>query len=158
MEGEGEETEERGEKVLAGRAREGGRERRMEGQREGLRDTYTQTHRERDRQREREGREEACLPDGHRERMQFTISGRQQGWDVQDLGWCRKEIHLLPMFTQSSWGDRAVNNSHSECGQCYCRREHGCCRGLERDGPTVGGAKEMKVLVEHEVVHKGWWT
>ena len=71
---------------------------------------------------------------------------------------CRKEIHLLPMFTQSSWGDRAVNSGQSECGQCYCRGEHRCCRGLERDGPTVGGAKEMEVLVEHEVVHKGWWT
>ena len=71
---------------------------------------------------------------------------------------CREEIHLLPMFTQSSWGDRAVNSGQSECGQCYCRGEHGCCRGLERDRPTVGGAKEMEVLVEHEVVHKGWWT
>ena len=62
----------------------------MEGQREGLRETHTHKHTEketRDRHREREGREEACLTGGHRERVQFTISGRQQGWDEQDLGW-----------------------------------------------------------------------
>ena len=77
--------------------REDGRERRVEGQREGLRETYTHTQKEketRDRHREREGREEACLPGGHRERMQVYHSGRQQGWDEQDLGWVQeRNIH-----------------------------------------------------------------
>lgn len=106
------------------------------GQREGLRETYTHKHTEketRDRHREREGREEACLPGGHRERIQFTIQADSKDGVSRTWAGCRKEIHMLPMFTQSDWGDRAVKSDHSERGQSYCRAEHGRCRGLERE-------------------------
>lgn len=76
----------------------------MEGQREGLRKTYTHKHTEKEtrhRHREREGREEACLPGDHRERMQFTIQADSKDGVSRTWAGCRKEIHMLPMFTQS---------------------------------------------------------
>jgi len=144
--------------------REGGRERRAEGQREGLRETYTHTQKEketRDRHREREGREEACLPGGHGERMQFTIQAGSKDGMSRTWAGCRKEIYMLPMFTQSDWRDRAVNSDHSEFGGPTVEQNMGavgervCSR--ERVTDPLWGC-EMEVVVEHKVEHKGWWA
>lgn len=108
-EGEGEKGRERGRERM--RWGEGGRERRGETERQetemgvggrerGWEGRKRETHRKRqetDTEKEK-GREETCLPGGHRGKVQFAIQAGST--DVMSRTWagCMKEMHILPMF------------------------------------------------------------